>query len=67
MKTRRLELRERGICVDCQWRAVKPGRNRQGKAHTCCETCLAARRDRWHNGAVPPLFRAIRKAEEMRE
>jgi len=61
MKLRRARLSKKGICVDCQIDPVKPGVSRQNKPHRCCETCLQARRDRWHNGGMPPLFRAIEK------
>jgi hypothetical protein len=59
MRDRRARLRDRGTCVDCQQRPAKPGKNRSGKPYTCCETCLQARRDRYHEGSMPPLFRAI--------
>jgi hypothetical protein len=65
MKNRRRELRDRGICVDCQERHAKSGENRYGKPFVCCEQCLQARRDRYHNGAMPPLFRAIEKSEQV--
>jgi hypothetical protein len=45
MKERRARLRSEGICVDCQKRdAYKDPKT--GKQHTCCETCLKARRER---------------------
>jgi hypothetical protein len=60
---RRERMRQRGTCVDCQQRPAKLGKNRSGKPFTCCEECLQARRDRWHDGAMPPLFREIQKTE----
>jgi hypothetical protein len=65
MKDRRARLAKRGICVDCQNRRVKPGLSQRKKPHVCCEVCLQARRDRWTNGAMPPLFRAIEKSERI--
>jgi hypothetical protein len=60
---RRDKMRKAGKCVDCQQRPAKLGTNRSGKPYTCCETCLQARRDRWQDGAMPPLILAMRKAE----
>jgi hypothetical protein len=60
---RRADLRQRGMCEDCGQNPVKPGSTRQHKPHRCCESCLQARRDRWHNGGMPPLFRAIEKQD----
>lgn len=62
-RKRREKMRLLGKCVDCQQRPAKPGKNRSGKPYTCCDTCLQARRDRWHDGTMPPLFRAIRNAD----
>jgi hypothetical protein len=61
MKLRRTRLAKKGICGDCQLRPIKPGVSRQNKPHRSCEICLQARRDRWHNGGMPPLFREIQK------
>jgi hypothetical protein len=65
MKNRRANLRARGICVDCQKNAAKPGVNGRGKPFVCCDDCLQQRRTRWHDGAMPPLLRAIQNSERV--
>lgn len=45
MKGRRAELRDRGICVDCQTDPVKPCEPGK-KRHVCCKSCLRQRSDR---------------------
>ena len=73
-KKRRAEMRARGICVDCQKNPIKPpesssaagsGGAKKLRPHSCCETCLQARRTRWHEGTMPPLFRAIARSEQV--
>lgn len=55
MAERRAELKERGICVDCQKARVSPPPAGQ-RPHVCCDTCLEARRSRWRaNRRVIPL------------
>ena len=49
MKQRRAELKEKGICVDCQNTPAK-------KDHVCCEFCLAQRREREKSRVTGPLL-----------
>lgn len=59
MKNRRVDLRARGICVDCG--KGKAHVEEKGKRHVCCDVCLQARRDRWREGSKPPLIKLIEK------
>jgi len=58
-KTRRADLRARGICVDCG--KGKAHVDEKGKRHVCCDVCLAARRIRSRNSSKPPLLKLSEK------